>query len=116
MNVNEDKLRKDYNEMIAMLLSCNRDVIEDYYTKKGVEMPSIDYSLWDQMEKSLTLSYLLGKISALSMMFGTNGLDTISDDDYWTAVKKMRELKDAEIKTLISDDADSSPCFLSFQN
>ena len=62
--------------------------------KVGRDVPTSQYALWTDVEQALTMCYLLS--------FATQqaGIDTvsISDDDYWKAINKMRRMEDDEIR------------------
>lgn len=89
-----NKLNKDIKELVEVLLSCDYEKVEEFYDKVGRDVPTSQYALWTDVEQALTMCYLLS--------FATQqaGIDTvsISDDDYWRAINKMRQMEDDEIR------------------
>lgn len=92
MKINE--LNKDTKELVEVLLSCDYDKVAKYYKKDGRDVPTSQYALWTDVEQALTMFYLLS--------FATRqaGIDTISisDEDYWRAINKMRQMEDEDIR------------------
>ncbi|MGN8807779.1 hypothetical protein ACTNED_00705 [Absicoccus porci] len=95
MKINE--LNKNVKELIKVLLSCDYDKVAEYYKKDGRDVSKSQYALWADVEQQLTMCYLLTYINR------TAGIDTISisDEDYWRAINKMRRMEDTEIRFLI---------------
>lgn len=94
MKINE--LNKDIKELVEVLLSCDYEKVEEfYYDKVGRDVPTSQYALWTDVEQALTMCYLL-----LSSATQQAGIDTISisDEDYWRAINKMRQMEDDEIR------------------
>lgn len=96
MNINE--LNKNVKELIKALLSCDYDKVAEFYDKEGRDVPTSQYALWTDVEQALTMCYLLS--------FATQqaGIDTISisDEDYWRAINKMRQMEDEEIRFMVA--------------
>lgn len=92
MKINE--LNKDIKEIVEVLLSCDYEKVDEFYDKVGIDVPTSQYALWTEVEQALTMCYLLS--------FATQqaGIDTISisDEDYWRAINKMRQMEDDEIR------------------
>lgn len=89
-----NKLNKDIKELVEVLLSCDYDKVAEYYKKDGIYVSKSQYALWTEAEQKLTVCYLL------SVTTRQANIDTISisDDDYWRAINKMRQMEDDEIR------------------
>lgn len=97
MKINE--LNKiDVKELVKVLLSCDYDTVTEFYEKNGKDVPMSQYALWIDVEQELTMFYLL------SVAIRMAGIDTvsISDDDYWRAINKMRQMEDEEIRFMVA--------------
>lgn len=92
MKINE--LNKNVKELIKVLLSCDYDKVAEFYEKDGKDVPTSQYALWTDAEHTLTILYLLST-------FGTDTI-SISDENYWRAINKMRQMEDEEIRFMVA--------------